>query len=59
MWEFKNPFQWIIDIPTYDEFARVLLLFYYLAYMLFTTKIVSVLLESDEKLTSDYITQNS
>lgn len=21
-WEIKNPFQWIIDIPTYDPMAR-------------------------------------
>lgn len=27
MWEFKNPFQWIIDIPTYDYERRGMLLF--------------------------------
>lgn len=28
-WEFKNPFKWIIDIPTYDNEIRGMILFFY------------------------------
>lgn len=27
IWEFKNPFQWIIDIPTYNDEQRSMGLF--------------------------------
>jgi len=33
IWEFKNPFQWIIDLPNYEIITRVVILllvpFYY------------------------------
>jgi hypothetical protein len=31
-WEFKNPFQWIINIPTYSPDGRFAILFFYLFY---------------------------
>ena len=30
IWELNNPFQWIIDIPTYDDMQRFLIIFYIL-----------------------------
>jgi hypothetical protein len=32
IWKFENPFQWIIDIPTYDYEGRLLILTCYLMY---------------------------
>jgi len=29
MWELTNPFQWIIDLPTYDSAHRAAILFTY------------------------------
>lgn len=28
VFEFKNPFQWIIDIPKYDEETRLFIIFF-------------------------------
>lgn len=33
IWEWKNPFQWIIDVPTYDEMTRFMLIFYILFFI--------------------------
>lgn len=32
MWQLKNPFQWIIDIPTYEPPERFCLLILYFTY---------------------------
>ena len=32
IWEFKNPFQWIIDLPIKTEGIRFMILFYYVLY---------------------------
>ena len=32
MWEFKNPFEWIINVPTYESSSRFLILFAWGAY---------------------------
>lgn len=32
IWEFKNPLQWIIDIPTYTDDKRAMILFSYAIY---------------------------
>lgn len=32
IWEFTNPFQWLIDIPNYTQEVRVCILFSYLIY---------------------------
>jgi len=32
LWELKNPFQWIIDLPTYDYYQRFTLLFMIILY---------------------------
>jgi hypothetical protein len=32
IWDFENPFQWIIDIPIYNYEGRTLILFCYLFY---------------------------
>jgi len=31
--EFNNPFQWIIDIPSYEEVTRLGIAFYYILYL--------------------------
>lgn len=31
-WELSNPFQWIIEIPTYTGGTRFMILFYFLAW---------------------------
>ena len=40
IWEFTNPFQWIIDIPTYTDFNRFMILFYVLFY--YTSSIIII-----------------
>ncbi len=32
IWEFKNPFEWIINLPSYDPGDRFLILFYFVAW---------------------------
>ena len=34
MWDFRGPFQPIIDIPKYDETSRFVILFFYFSYHL-------------------------
>ena len=41
MWEFRNPFQWIIDIPTYNYEHRGMGLFAFALYYFFLTLILS------------------
>lgn len=41
LWEFRNPFQWIIDIPTYDEKSRFAILFCYAFYTATSLVIIS------------------
>ncbi len=35
VWNFTNPFRWIIDIPEYTCSTRALILFYVLFYQVF------------------------
>ena len=34
IWEFTNPFQWIINMPTYSEGTRFMILFYFLVWQI-------------------------
>lgn len=42
IFEFRNPFQWIIDIPSYSPEARFLLLFLIICYYSITLFIIYV-----------------
>lgn len=33
-WEFKNPFQWIIDLPQYDTEIRLTIIFVFITFHL-------------------------
>lgn len=33
IFQFTNPFQWVIDIPTYKESTRLIIAFYYVLYL--------------------------
>jgi len=40
IWEFTNPFQWIIDLPTCTEGMRFMILFYFLAWQIIQPVII-------------------
>jgi hypothetical protein len=41
-WEFKNPFQWVINIPSYSGETRFLILFYFIAIHSFQIFIIHI-----------------
>jgi len=49
MWEFRNPFQWIIDIPAYDSEDRFLLLFFVVFYYVVVFGIVGSYYQEKKK----------
>lgn len=40
IFEFNNPFQWILDIPNYEKLTRLLIIFYYVLFLVIKTIVV-------------------
>lgn len=48
-WNLTNPFQWIIDIPTYDSVDRFLILIFMLFYLIINN-VISYNIVTEKKL---------
>lgn len=46
LWAFANPFQWIIDLPTYSSDARSLILLFYIIYALGVYSIIAMVIDA-------------
>jgi len=49
MWEFRNPFQWIIDIPTYASIDRFLIFFFIILWWAFVITTSTASIDKDEQ----------
>jgi len=49
IWEWRNPFEWIIDIPDYKDEARFSILFMWVLYHGIVGRLVYEILKKDKK----------
>ena len=45
IWEFTNPFQWLINLPTYSNEDRMFILFFYLFYQAVSIATIDTLIK--------------
>jgi len=50
IWDFTNPFQWIIDIPTYEDGDRFLILFCIILWQTFQILIITPLINTKKEI---------
>lgn len=48
IWDFRNPFQWVLDIPIYSNDTRGMILFFWVIYQAILILAVTEFLKKDK-----------